>query len=127
MQYLFLDSEDSKSMHADNTAFDFVIELPQDLNLVGYWDCALTEISYSQPTTDLYIYCNIINYSYENDSYKPILRIVNGSDIFEKLYFIPITQQSIPRIHIYIRDKQGNTPSDSGQELRCTLALKHGK
>ena len=128
MKYLFLSSEDSTSTHPSNSMFDFTIEFPQPLELEGKWECALTEIVYSDSINgDLYVYCDICAYSYVSDSYKPLLRIVDGSDIFEKQYFIPVTQQVVPRLRLYIRDKQGNIPSVDEETLRCTLALKHGK
>ena len=126
--YLFLDSNDSKSSHPQNSAFDFIVELPRPLNLQGEWKCALVEIAYSASVDeDLYVFCDICEYSYIDDGYKPILRIVNGSDIFDKLIYIPITVPTAARIHMYIKDRKGNIPSVDITSLRCTLHIKHGK
>ena len=74
--YLFLNSNDSKSLHPN-----FTVELPTPLELHGNWKCALAEILYSKSIGQkLYVYCDICEYSYIADGYKPILRIVkNGA------------------------------------------------
>ena len=70
------------------------MELPTPWELQVDWKCALKIAEISNPESmeqELYIYCDICQYSYVADGYKPILRIVNGSDIFETLFYQPIT------------------------------------
>ena len=126
--YLFLSSNDSKIFHPHNSPFNFTIELPKTLDLQGNWKCALAEIFYSESLDqDLFVYCDICEYSYIDDGYKPILRVVNGSDIYDTLFYQPITTQFVNRIHIYIKDEAGNQPSVDIKHLRCTLKIKNGK
>ncbi len=128
MKYLFLNSEDSKSTQPLNEAFDFTIDLPQPLLLEGKWKCGLAEIGFSNPIGDeLYVYCDICDYSYVTDSNKPILRIVRGSRLYTQPFFIPIINQHVSRIRVYIRDESGQIPSVVVQQSRCTLLLKHDK
>ena len=48
----------------------------------------LAELSYPDSIEqDLYVYCDICQYSYVTDGYKPILKIENGSDIYDKLFY----------------------------------------
>ena len=126
--YLFLNSNDSKSLHSNNPPFNFTVELPTPLELRGDWKCALAEIPYPKSIRrEIYVYCDICEYSYIADGYKPILRIVNGSDIYDTLFDQPITSLFVSRIQIYIKDKTGNQPSVDVKSLRCTPKIKHGK
>ena len=126
--YLFLNSNDSKSLHPDNKPFNFTVELPTPLELRGDWKCALAEISYPKSIRrELYVYCDICEYSYIADGYKPILRIVKSGDIYNQLFYQPITTSLVSRIKIYIKDETGIEPSVDVESLRCTLKLKHGK
>ena len=127
MKYLFLSSSDSTHIYPNNSPFDFIVEFPQTLELNGNWLCALTEINYTNAEEELYVYCDICEYSYVCNGFKPLLRVINGSNIFETLYYIPVNQQAVKRIHVYIRDREGQIPSFNTSDLRCTLALKHGK
>lgn len=127
MQYLFLHSEDSLLTHPQNNATDFTVDLPQPLDLPGKWSIALTEISITpNKKADLYVYCDVCDYSYQRNTRKPILRIIKGSTTFAKPYYIPVAVNYTPRIRVYIRDSKGNIPSFEISTSRCTLALKHG-
>ncbi len=128
MKYLFLNSQDSKSTQPLNEPFDFTIDLPQPLILEGKWKCGLSEIGFSNPIADeLYVYCDMCEYSYVKDSNQPILRIVRGSRLYTKPYFIPIVNQHVSRIRVYIRDEFGQIPSIAVERSRCTLLLKHAE
>ena len=88
-------------------------------------ECALVDITFTDfLTEDIYVCCDICEYSYINNSYKPLLRIVNGTEIFQNLYFFPVINQSVKRMHVYLRNKDGKLPSINVDRLRCTLALR---
>lgn len=126
MQYLFLHSQDSLLTYPQNHPTDFTIDLPQPLQLPGKWSIALTEINIiPNKKIDLYIYCDLCEYSYQRNTCKPILRIIRGSSTFSKPYFIPVAVNYAPRIRLYIRDSKGNIPSFDISTSRCTLALRH--
>ena len=128
MKYLFLNSQDSRSTQPLNNPFDFIIDLPQPIIHEGNWSCALAEIGFSEPIDqDLYVYCDICDYSYVNDTHQPILRIVRGSRLFTEPFFIPIINQHLMRIRVYIRNQSGRIPSVTLKQLRCTLLIKYGK
>ena len=128
MKYLFLNSQDSKSTHPLNNPYDFTIDLPQPLIHDGKWKCALAEIGFSQPIDqDLYVYCDICDFSYVNDSHQPILRIVRGSRLLTEPFFMPIINQHLTRIRVYIKDETGQIPSVALKQSRCTLLIKYGK
>ncbi len=122
MKYLFLNSEDSKDFHSNKNT-EFIIELPDALE--GKFTCALTEIKFENTTTeDLYIYCDIIEDSYVNNSFLPLLRIVTESTKFHTLYYLKVKQSRIPRIKVSIKTREGKAPTLTGNTT-CTLALKH--
>ena len=128
MEYLYLNSQDSQSTQPLNNAYDFTIDLPQPIIHNGKWKCALAEIIFSQSIRqDLYIYCDVCDYSYVRNTYGPILRIVKGSKVYAKPLYIPLKIQYLSRIRIYIRDENGQTPSDPLKQSRCTLLIKYGK
>ena len=128
MMYLFLNSNDTKSLHPNNSQFNFTVELPTPLELHGNWKCALAEISYPKSIgQELYVYCDICEYSYIADGYKPILEIVKDGDIYNQLFYIPITNPFVSRIQIYIKDQTGNQPSVDIKLFMCTLKIKHDK
>ena len=122
MKYLFLNSEDSKDFHT-NTNTEFTIELPDAIE--GKFVCALSEIKFENtPAEDLCVYCDIIEDSYINNSFLPLLRIVTESTKFHNLYYFRVKQARIPRIKISIKTRAGATPTLTGNTT-CTLALKH--
>ena len=125
--YLFLNSQDSKTIHPHNTPFDFTVELPQPINVTGKAKIALTEINYpGKYKQDLYVYCDVCDYNYVKDGYKPILRIINGSNTYNKLFYIPISSSHISRIRVYIRDNKDRIPSVPIKTLRCTVVIRNG-
>ncbi len=125
--YLFLNIQDSKSIHPNNIPLDFTVELPQPITLTRKSRIALIEINYpGKYKQDLYVFCDICDYNYVKNGYKPLLRIVNGSQVYRKLLYIPLSTTNISRIRVYIRDEKGRIPAVNFKSLRCTLVIKHG-
>jgi hypothetical protein len=50
--YLFLASDDSPLTHVNNTAGDFVVELPRRYRLDVSWKCTISEITFRIRTVD---------------------------------------------------------------------------
>ena len=121
--YLFLSSDDCTSIHPGNNAWDFTVEL--NLHLQGQWECALTEIDYKGSPSELYVYSDLCADSFVTGKYLPVLRIVKKPTNFKKPYFIPVGQEFLNRIRVYIRTAEGQIPSFQPKRLRCTLRLRH--
>ncbi len=55
---------DCLGSHPNNSAWDFTVDLKHYLNLKGKWECALMEIDYVGPTTELYVFSAVCSDSY---------------------------------------------------------------
>ena len=121
--YLFISSADSKSYHPDNKPHTFIVELGERLNLTGRWLVGLSDLNLNVSSTEtLYIFCDICDNSYFQNSMKPILRMIYPTDSsksvnFSKRYYIPLAQKNFTRLQIYIRDKSMNVPSIMTEDL----------
>lgn len=76
--YLFLDGKDSSNVHPSNTPDDFIVTLPKQDTLDGYWECALLEmnirLSKENAVSRVYLCCDIVEESYARNNMLPILR-----------------------------------------------------
>jgi hypothetical protein len=120
--YLFLNSNDSKEYHL-NTNTDFITELPEDLE--GSFICGLSEVDFTTTKhEDIYIYTDIVEGTCVQNNKLPVLRIAKKASVFDKVYYFKVKQTRIPRLKVYIRNKDGEKPNLTGP-TRCTLILKH--
>lgn len=126
--YLFLASTDCLVSHPANNPWDFTINLNQYVHLKGTWECALMDIDYDGPASELYIFSDLCSDSYVTDSYLPLLRIVKRSGSFKNPFYVSIPRDFVDRIRVYIRLKDGQPPSFTPNRLRCTLRIResHG-
>lgn len=122
--YLFLSSTDCVASHPDNSAWDFTIDLKQYFHLKGKWECALMDIDYDGPPSQLFVFSDLCSDSYVTDSYLPLLRIVKKPATFKRPYFISIPRNFVDRLRVYIRTKDGQLPSFAPERLRCTLRIR---
>ena len=122
--YLFLSSSDCNGSHPDNNAWDFTIDLQNDLYLNTDWECALMDINYNGDFGELYIYTDLCTPSYVNNAYLPLLRVINSAGQFAVPYFMRIPRNIIERIRIYIRSRRGQQPTLLPEHLTCTLQLR---
>ena len=128
--YLFISSADSKSYHPDNKPHSFIVELGERLNLTGRWLVSLSDLNLNVTTAEtLYIFCDICDISYFQNTMKSILRMIYPTDSsksvsFPKRCYIPLAQRNFTRLQIYIRDKSMNVPSIITEDLQLTLHLK---
>ena len=103
--YLFLSSSDGSKLFSDiNTHGEFIVQLPQRLNLSGSWKCALKEFHYTSEflngdkPKEILICSDICETSYCCDSDVPLLRRISVDytrprmqkcTIFSDAYCIP--------------------------------------
>ena len=86
--YLFISSADSKSYHPDDKPHTFIVELGERLNFTGRWLIALSDLNLNVPTTEtLYIFCDICDISYFQNSMKPILRMIYPTQASKSVSF----------------------------------------
>jgi hypothetical protein len=134
--YLFISSTDSKDWFPQNNSQNFRIKLPSSLKLDGLWRCALTEFSYTPIfegliPKEIYICCDIVQDSYACNSTLPLLRKVNVPSqhssriqiLFPQNFYIPVSQEEIQYINMYIKDENLQNPSFGSEPVTCTLHL----
>ena len=127
--YLFLSSDDSKIYHPDNVGHTFTIELPERVNLDGYWVIALCDICSEDIINEtVYLYSDMCDYTYVKNSLEPILRMIfpsnNHEQYFPERYYVPVRQKNLGRIKVYIRDRSMNIPNSLEKRIELTLHLK---
>ena len=121
--YIHLSSKDSLEAHPNNHGADFTVNLGKTLNFPGNYKVALTEIDYDGKKGDVYIFADIASTSFVRDSYLPILRVTDRSKTFTHRQYVPLAQESISQIRIYIRDRRYREPSVPPKFSRCTLHI----
>ena len=110
--YVLLSSEDSQLLYPGNRGNDFRVQLPQELNLSGYWDVAVSDIyidqAEGQTSQRLLVCCDIVDYTIVGDSLRQILRRISPSDNqFVTEQFIRVVQNTVRHIHIFILNTEG--------------------
>ena len=129
--YLFLASDHSLLTHVNNTAGDFVVELPRRCRLDGSWECAISEITFvsefEQLTDRIYVCGDMIDDSYVRRTTLPILRSIDlDTDTkvdlsFNLLCYIKVQTHELRRIRIFIRDRNLKPSRFKFDRLYCTL------
>ena len=129
--YLFLASDHSLLTHVNNTAGDFVVELPRRYRLDGSWECAISEITFvsefEQLTDRIYVCADVIDDSYVRRTTLPILRSIDlDTDTkvdlsFNLLCYIKVQTHELRRIQIFIRDRNLKPSRFKFDRLYCTL------
>jgi hypothetical protein len=111
--YLFLDSRDSQSVHPNNTASEFTVELPRNYDLRGDWECALVEIRCrSNSTSRIYVCSDIVQDSYIGNTLLSALRTVELRakkivDLtFSNPFYINVQTRELSRVSVFIRDRE---------------------
>jgi hypothetical protein len=111
--YLYLSSSDS-----NDTPVDFIVDLPQPLQLDEYWEIALLNIN----RNNVIVYCDWCKESTINGSLLPVLRKMGHQINYP--HHVSIHPGYKARVHIYIKDHFHNNLSFIDQPLMCTLQLK---
>lgn len=126
--YLFISSEDSKDLYPNNNWFDFTVELPQDLNVLGKWEVAILDIFLSGPVRSSMNLCSdLCVESYSQGSFSPVLRNIpqssKGYISYPIGFYFELIRNNIKRFRIYM---QSPKPKDSlrPETLKCTLHLR---
>ena len=126
--YVYVSSKDSSAEHVDNTNFDYLYELPLELDLEGSWSCALLEIILEKKiNTCFYVYCDIVQNSVVHGKMLPILRVIRDTNQYEKPYYVPLVVNSVKRIRIYIKTKDGQTPNIAMKDCMFVIHFRKNK
>lgn len=128
---LFVSPKDSEKLYPTNSSSDFIVELPQALDLQGTWVCGLIQVFLGKsPSKKLYLYCDLVEASVIQGKLLPVLRILSTKKSEEYLnpLFLPITRNRIERVRFTIKNKSdelAKTVQDLGKEdIILVLELK---
>ena len=99
--YFYLNFEDSLNIYPKNQSFDFIVELPETLELgEGDWYCNLVNVSQPNPD-DRLILLDCSAFSYAKGSYLPVLR---ETDLAFEEFVLPewhkVKTTSLRRFHV---------------------------
>ena len=128
--YFFLSSADSLSFHPNNKAYNFTVEVPERANLVGEWEVGICDFYASTVINEtLYLFSDIVDYSYVRNSMQGILRLLpqsnsNKYQLFNNVYYLPIKNKKFSRIRIYIKNKNLHFASSLTGVVELTLHLR---
>ena len=129
--FLFISSDDS-SFHPQNKIYNFIVALPERLNLLGKWEVGLCDFFQTGSSPEvLYIFTDLCDYSHVKVSVQPILQIIypHSSEkeyIFPHLFYIPVTN-TITRLNFYIQDKTLRLLTTLSGEIQLTLHFRKKK
>lgn len=136
--YLHLTSKDSLDFHPDNTAADFVVELPDFVDLSGKWECALLEFKCDPLLSEsgwVLVFSDLCTQSYVKDAKLPLLRKVDLAKAgvhgyagveFNLPHYLQLASREIRRLRIYLTDEDCSNLSLSANSspTSCTLHLR---
>ena len=104
--YFFLPFTESLNFHPNNKAYNFTVKVPERTSLSGDWEVGICDFCASTVTNEtLYLFSDIVNYSYVRNSMQGILRLLpqtnlNKYQLFNKIYYLPKPKfQSNSNIH----------------------------
>lgn len=136
--YVSLSSNACKEFYPSNNAGDFMIKLPSTLNFdTPGWVCGLCEIQFTplpNAPEAMFLLMNICQESIVNSQTLPLLRTLYTSNYkitrkplsisFDRVFYIPVKQQQVDQIHLYIKAVDNDLLSFTDKPLRCTLHFK---
>lgn len=136
--YVCLSSDACKEYYPSNEPREFTVKLPNSLSLDSTgWVCGLCEIEFAPlPKTPkmLYLLMDLCQESIVNNLTLPLLRslyigsyrIINRPLLltYNPIFYIPVKQQRVDQIHIYIKSPDDELVSFGEKPLRCTLHFK---
>ena len=140
--YIYVQSTDSTEVYPKNNSLSFTVQLPKRLHLGAGWTVALSEL-YLPPvqvegfswtdTVPLLVCTPQCASSVVKGSHVPLLRRVVLNDQeqregvrlhFNPLYYIPLIQDDLDNISIYLKSTSEQKLSFGDKTLYCTLHLK---
>ena len=129
--YLFLNSKDSLNLYTDNSASNFRVRLPQDLDLSGEWEVALLDFDFPKPsrgTGCMRVCVDFCQESVAGGRTLPVLRslseVVHRGRI-ERPIYIRVTTQRLSELRVYVLGaKQSFVNYPAGSVSNITLHLR---
>ncbi len=127
--YVTLASTDSVLYYAENKPSNFKVRLQSPLIVENNWLVGLTELQvHSDKVSNIYIYSNICTSSFVGERKLPLLRrtaVHEGwiNSQFGHIYYIPVKQEQIEVIQLYINDENDKEAAFLTHTLYATLHI----
>lgn len=104
---------------------DIKLQPPIVIKANEHWTCALSECDFGENWNQvLNIYCDIIKPSFVNGKLKNLLRRVQKSCVFDRLYFKEVDNYHIDKIKICLRDENDQVPANLPPKYNLVLVLE---
>ena len=138
--YMYLNSTDFSGFHASNKGTNFVVTLPTSyfFSRDETWEIGLLDIYMVSPTTPSkkilnsmsHICCDVVEPSVYNEKQVNILTTVRIKNCFKHVFepghvrYVPLMQDRLTNLHLYINDSNGNSVTVDDLETHCTLHIR---
>jgi hypothetical protein len=108
--YILLSSDGYKKSYPTNTPYHFYADLSEELKLDNRWKVGLAQLVQNREQ-DMFVYSNISQECYVNDTKKTLLRYLNTKDDINSVYYHYVKVYNIHRqIEITLRLRDGSFP-----------------
>lgn len=123
--YIYVNYNDSSDIYLNNTLWDFQVNLINNINLIGEWQCALIDITCDKKIKEpLLIFCDFCEDQLVCNKLLPVIRKTYIPEFYSRFYNCKITRDQLSSFRIYIRTLDFKIPSYTCKKLSCTLRLK---
>lgn len=129
MMYLYISSKDSIDLYPQNTPANFIVQLPQHLQLdEGTWTCGVLQcVLPSTPRSATYITCDFVESSFLGGHAQPVLAMTTvKTKEYVNVTRVPIKRTQLPTIRIKLVNRRGVSPTLEIGETLLVLEIRHG-
>ena len=136
-KYLYVRSDDSKTVFDDNTTTRFRVQLDIPLYLPGQWQVALVEFhatdksnSTKKADDGLYIYADLCKESIVFGESRPLLRRVEKSSkgkwdyVFDPPFYLPVSQNELRDFEVYLKGERDENATHLVKPVHLTFHFK---
>ena len=139
--YVFVHSEDTKAVNAENAWSDFTVNLPNTVYLRNgsQWEVAVMELSVNADKyaigrrelfEPLYLCCDNVETTVANAEEKKILTAFRLKESFRQVknypnpYYMKLVGDRLDSLRLYIKDRNGQSPSLVAGTTWCALHVR---
>ena len=124
--YIYGNSSDCKDHYPDNRPEDFVIHLPNPIELKGEWECGLMQFQYnSSSEKPFFVCCDLVLESYVGDHKLEVLRRVRLKNVqFANVIYVPLKMCNFNSIRVYMRTWKNKEATGLRGRSFCTLHFR---
>ena len=119
--YVYVSSADSKTIYPNNSAEEFIVELPHAIQ--DYTKIAVTYVHFrGRPSTYYYIFCDAIESSVIKGNTLPVLGSFFESGSISNPAYVKISREEVQRLRLVVKPADSSVKPLTG-EIYFTLHL----